>query len=117
MPLIADYSIIADAVVLEKDKSVIDFTVPSNIHTGSRVLLGFMCSVDNNDDLLLRVRFNGTQVWSRNFESGNRTQFFLEVVQAGAVKPGANNLSFISSSTDFNVVELSDIVIWWQANI
>jgi len=35
----------------------------------------------------------------------------------GMLKPGTNVFSFDSSSVDFRFVQLSDIVVWWQANI
>jgi hypothetical protein len=39
------------------------------------------------------------------------------VIEAGVVKPGTNVFSFESSSDDYKFVQLSDIVLWWQANI
>jgi hypothetical protein len=117
MSLIADYTIVSDAWVLQYDTDTVNFTVPSNIHTGSRTILGFMLHVDNQADLTLKLNMNGSQIWSRTFESGDRIQFFQEVVTAGVVKPGKNVFTFKTTSDDYNLVELSDIVLWWQASI
>ena len=67
--------------------------------------------------MTLTLRLNGTKVWTWNYSDGDRLQFFQEVIAAGVVKPGTNVFSFESSSGDFRVVQLSDIVVWWQANI
>ena len=117
MARVADYSIVSDAWVVEFNQDTINFDVPSNIDAGSRSILGFMVQVDNSDDLTLTLRMNGTKVWTWNFPEGNRIMFFQEVIQAGSVKPGKNVFSFDSNSADFNFVQLSDIVVWWQANI
>ena len=117
MARVADYSIIRDAWVVEFDQDTIDFEVPGNIDKGSRSILGFMVQVDNNDDLTLTLRMNGTTVWVKTFPEGDRTMFFQEVIPAGSVIPGKNTFTFESSSSEVHVVELSDIVVWWQANI
>jgi hypothetical protein len=117
MPRVADYSIIADGWVVEASKDTINFEVPSNVDAGSRSILSFMLHVDNLDDTTLTLRMNGTAVWNWNYSDGNRVRHFQEVIPAGVVKPGTNVFSFDSSSGDFRLVELSDIVVWWQANI
>jgi hypothetical protein len=117
MARVADYSIVSDAWVVEFNQDTINFDVPSNIDAGSRSILGFMVQVDNSDDLTLTLRMNGTKVWTWNFPEGNRIMFFQEVIPAGSVKPGKNVFSFDGNSADFNFVQLSDIVVWWQANI
>ena len=117
MARVADYSIIADGWVVEAKQDTINFDVPSNIDAGSRCVLGFMLQVDNLDDLTLSLRLNGTKVWTWSYPEGNRIRFFQEVISAGVVKSGANVFSFESSSGDFRFVQLSDIVVWWQANI
>jgi hypothetical protein len=33
------------------------------------------------------------------------------------IEPGKNIFHFDSESSDFTFVQLSDIVVWWQANI
>jgi hypothetical protein len=117
MAQIADFSIIADNWVLEKDQNTINFNVPSNIDTKSSSVLGFMVQVQNLDSLTLKLHLNGTEVWNWNFSDGKRTQFFQEVIGGGLLKSGNNVFSFQSSTDDFHLVKLSDVVIWWQANI
>src|SRR5262245_17366074 len=121
MPQVADYSIVADGWVLESGqagKSEISFQVPSNVSSDARSILGFMLRVWHADDMHLRLRVNGTEVWDWNWSGeGTHLQFFQEVIPAGLVKPGANVLSFDSSSGDFRQVKLSDVVVWWQASI
>lgn len=117
MARVADYSIIADKWVLEKDQDTINFAVPSTVDAGSRSVLGFMLSVKNLDDLTLTIRMNGTAVWNWNYSDGERVAYFQEVISAGVVKSGTNVFSFESSSGNFSSVQLSDIVVWWQANI
>jgi hypothetical protein len=117
MARVADYSIIADGWVLEKDKDTVNFDVPSNIDAGSRSILNFMLQEGNLDDMTLTLRMNGTKVWTFSASDGDRLGFFQEVIPAGSVKPGKNVFSFESSSGDATFVQLSDIVVWWQANI
>lgn len=117
MARVADYSIIADGWVVEATQDTINFEVPSTIDAGSRSILGFMLKTWNEDDMTLTLRLNGAKVWTWNYSDGERVQYFQEVIAAGVVRPGANVFSFDSSSGDFRLVQLSDIVVWWQANI
>lgn len=119
MAQVADYSIIADDWVVEATQDTINFKVPSNIDKGSRSILGFMIFVKNEDDLTMTLRLNGTKVWTWNYTGGSdaAAQFFQEVIGPGVVKPGDNVFSFDSSTGDLSFVKLSDIVVWWQANI
>ncbi len=117
MARVADYSIIADGWIVESTHDTINFDVPSTIDAGSHSILGFMLQVKNLGDISLSVRLNGAQVWIWNYSDGAREGYFQEVIAAGVVKPGANALSFESSSGDLRFVQLSDIVLWWQANI
>jgi hypothetical protein len=119
MARVADYAIIADGWHVEGfDSTTMNFEVPSNIDNGSRSVLGFMMKVENFDDLTLRLKINGTQVWSWSVSGSSDypARFFQEVVAAGVVNPGTNTFSFHSSSDDYRFTELSDIVIWFQAN-
>jgi hypothetical protein len=119
MARVADYAIIADAWHVEGfDATTINFEVPSNIDNGSRCVLGFMMKEDNLDDLTLRLKINGTEVWnwSVSGSSDYPARFFQEVVAAGVVHAGTNTFSFHTSSDDFRFTELSDVVLWFQAN-
>ena len=117
MPRVADYSVISDHWVLERDKDTITFFVPSNIDAGSRSVLTFMLHTGTYDKTTLVLRMNGTEVWTWNFPHGERVSFFQEVIPDGVVKPGENVFSFDSSSGVARMVRLSDVVVWWQANI
>ena len=119
MPRVADYSIISDVWVVEATQDTVNFEVPSNVDAGSRSILGFMLDVDNLDDMTLTLRMNGTKVWEWSYSGGSSlpVRYFQEVISAGVVKSGTNVFSFESSSGDFRYVALSDIVVWWQANI
>jgi hypothetical protein len=119
MARVADYAIIADGWHVEGfDSTVIDFNVPSNIDDGSRCVLGFMMKEQALDDVTLRIKINGTEVWNWTWSGGSDdpARFFQEVVQAGLVKAGTNTFSFHSSSDDYRFTELSDVVLWFQAN-
>ena len=118
MPRVADYSILRDTWWTEGfSPDPITFTVPSNIDAGSRSILGFVLDSWNEDDMTITIRMNGVPVWNWTYSDGARTGYFQEVVGAGVVKPGSNHLSIDSSSGDFRSVSVSDVVVWWQANI
>ncbi|HEV8590525.1 MAG TPA: hypothetical protein VGQ55_00365 [Pyrinomonadaceae bacterium] len=118
MARVADYAIIADSWVVDGTQNQINFNVPSNIDGGSRCVIGFMMKTDHLDSMTLKLRMNGTEIWNWSWSSGSDdpARFFQEVVAAGVVQPGANVFSFDTSSGDFRFTELSDIVIWFQAN-
>jgi hypothetical protein len=119
MARVADYSIIADGWVLERDKDSINFDMPSNVDSGSRCVLGFMFDAGTLDDTTVTVKLNGTQVWSWTASGSydGPIRFFQEVIPAGVLKSGSNTFKFHSSSDDFTFLQLSDIVVWWQANV
>jgi len=117
MARVADYSIVTDGWVVEANQDTISFEVPENVHTGSRSILGFMLEVYNLDDTTLTLRLNGEKVWTWKYSGGRRVTFFQEVIAAGVVKAGTNVFSFDSSSGDARFVQISDVVVWWQASI
>jgi hypothetical protein len=119
MARVADYAIVTDSWVLEMDKHSLNFEVPSNIDGGSRSVLGFMLQVGHLDDMKLTLKLNDKEIWNWNYEGSdtNTLQYFQEVVDAGRVKGGKNVFSFHSTSEDATFVQLSDIVLWFQANI
>jgi hypothetical protein len=119
MARVADYAIVADSWVVDGVKNEISFTVPSNIDAGSRSVIGFMLKTDHLDAMTLTLRMNGFEIWNWSWSGGSDdpARFFQEVVAAGVVKPGRNVFSFDTSSGDARFTELSDIVVWFQANI
>ncbi len=116
MARLADYSIITDQWVLERDQDTIHFDVPSTIHSGSRCVLGFMLNVVCLDDTTVTLRLNGDKVFEWTYSEGGRTQFFQEVIGAGILQGGDNVLSWDTWSSEPTAVRLSDAVVWWQAN-
>lgn len=119
MPRVADYSILTDNWWVEgRDPDPIQFDVPDNIDAGSRSILSFMVFTDSIEDMGLKIRVNGTPVWDWHYPNGDpRLHHFQEVIPKGLVKPGSNNLSLETTSGDFRFTKISDVVIWWQANI
>jgi len=117
MAQVADFTVITDNWVLEKDQNSISFNIPSNIDTKSPAVLGFMLNVQNLDDLTLKIHLNGSEVWNWKFSDDKRTVFFQEVIGAGVLKSGSNVFKFSSTTDDFHLVKVSDVVVWWQANI
>ncbi|HEY7411285.1 MAG TPA: hypothetical protein VII13_11110 [Vicinamibacteria bacterium] len=118
MPRVADYSILADSWWTEgHSPDPISFNVPNNVDPDSRSILSFVLHVWSADDMSLKIRLNGVEVWNWNFSDGERLRFYQEVVPKGLVRAGTNNLSIDSSSGDYRMVKVSDVVIWWQANI
>ena len=118
MPRVADYSIVRDKWVVEAIQDTIEFEVPSNVDAGSRAVLGFMFHADSTDGFSITIRINGHPVWNWKFGDGEvHARYFQEVAAAGVVKPGSNVFSYDGSGEGKRFVQLSDIVIWWQANI
>lgn len=118
MPRVADYSILADNWWTEGfSPDPIQFDVPDNIDPNSRSILGFVVETYNLETMVLKIRVNGTPVWEWTFPEGRRVQYFQEVIAKGLVKPGSNNLSVDTTSSDARYSAISDVVIWWQANI
>lgn len=117
MPRVADYTIITDAWVVEDSDTTIEFNVPSTIDSGSRCILGFMLQQHSLDDVTVKLRINGELVWDWKYSDGKRAMFFQEVIKAGLVEPGKNVLGLTTSSSDLRFTQISDVVLWWQANI
>ena len=118
MPRVADYAIITDAFVLEFHQHIIDFNVPANIDPGSRCVLGFMLDAEHIDAMTLTIHLNDTKVWEWRFSGSFQSlHFFQEVISAGVVKPGGNQFIFRTTSDDATAVQISDAVLWFQANI
>jgi hypothetical protein len=120
MARVADYVIIRDAWKVDAGGfNTITFTVPNNIDVGSRCVLNFMFKAETLDDTTVSVAINGTTVW--NWTASGAVdppiRCMQEVVDAHLVKPGENIFQFDTNSGDFTFTELSDIVLWIQANI
>jgi hypothetical protein len=129
MARVADYSIITDGSM---QTASVAFTVPDNVHTGSRSVLRFKIKArgfDNGDvpfgtfdGMSTKIFLNGSTVWTWNWSNKeNPTRVFQEVVPAGAVRPGENTFSYDVKFNDpdggLSIIEISDAVLWWQAEI
>jgi len=120
MARVADYVIIRDSWKVDDGGfNTINFTVPNNIDVGSRCVLNFMFKVATTDDASVNVSINGTGVWNWH-GSGSvdpPIRCMQEVVAAHVVKPGENLFQFDANTAGFTFTELSDIVLWIQANV
>ena len=116
MARVADYVILQDNWKVETAaNSPVKFTVPSNIHPGSRSVLTFMFKVDTSGDAVLKIEINGTEVWVWQATGSveRPAHCVQEVVDANILKPGENILKWHSKG-DWRVTQLSDIVLWVQ---
>jgi hypothetical protein len=118
MPRVADYSIVTDEWwVPPLGPDPLEFEVPDNIDPKSRSILSFLIYTDAIEDLFVRLRLNATVVWEWRFSEAKQFHFFQEVIAKGLVKPGKNRLTIEMSGDDAKFLKLSDVVLWWQANI
>lgn len=129
MARVADYSIITDNVMSSSGKT---FSVPDNIHGGSRSILRFKIKArghDNSDipfgsfdGMTTKLLLNGSTVWTWSWSNDeNPTRVFQEVIPAGIVRPGENSFDiqvrFNDPDGGLAIIEVSDAVLWWQADI
>jgi len=129
MPRVADYSIISDGVM---PTGSVTFSVPGNIHSGSRSVLRFKIKARGSDrsdvpfgsfdGMTTKLLLNGSTVWTWNWSNDeNPTRVFQEVVPAGIVRPGDNSfdmqVKFNDPDGGLAILEVSDAVVWWQADI
>ena len=122
MARVADYSILTDQWWTEGfSPSPIEFTIPHSISKDSRSILGFMFGHWNDYDMTLRIRLNSVTVWERKFSTNDTTtyRYWQEVIAKGLAVPGTNRLTIDSdgNSDDFRWVAVSDVVLWWQADV
>ncbi|MEO3757831.1 hypothetical protein ABGB19_06005 [Mycobacterium sp. B14F4] len=119
MARVADYVIIRDTWKLDMGgTNPITFTLPDNVHIGSRSVLNFMFDVDTSGDMILEILINGTQVWNWKASGAQEPPIrcIQEVVRADILKPGENIFQWHTAGT-WRATLLSDIVLWFQVNI
>jgi hypothetical protein len=114
VPRVADYTIITDSWNASFE---IEFTIPESFEPGNRCVLTFMIATRGIEDVVVRMRLNGNEVWVWDFgEDDPPPQCFQEVIKTGVVRAGKNVLSF-DPLTGPTALKLSDVVLWWQANV
>ena len=119
MPRVADYSILTDKWWTEgSSPNPIEFTIPHNLNKDSRCILGFMFGHWNEGNMTVTIRLNSVSVWQwKNSSSDTDRRYWQEVIPSGLAVPGTNRLTIDSDSGDFRWVAVSDVVLWWQADI
>lgn len=120
MPRVADYSILIDEWWTEGiSPSPIEFTIPHNTNNDSRSILGFKFRYWNVDEMTITIRLNSVSVWNWTVPSTGALTFryIQEVIPKGLAVSGTNTLTVHSDSGDFRSVGVSDVVLWWQADI
>ena len=120
MPTVADYSILTDNWWTEgSSPNPIEFTIPHNINKDSRCILGFMFGHwkdgrhDDHNSSQLRYCM-GEEIF---IERHATYRYWQEVIPKGLAVPGTNRLTIDSDSGDYRWVAVSDVVLWWQADI
>ncbi|HVO78881.1 MAG TPA: hypothetical protein VMT39_02585 [Candidatus Bathyarchaeia archaeon] len=73
----------------------------------------------NEDDMTVTIRLNSVSVWQWKGSSsdGASRRYWQEVIPKGLAVPGTNRLTIDSNSGDYRWVAVSDVVLWWQADI
>jgi hypothetical protein len=120
MPRVADYSILVDDWWIEGvGPDPIDFTIPKNINKDSRSILGFKFQYWNAAQMTITIRLNSVSVWHWTVPATDELtrRYIQEVVPQGLAVPGTNRLTVESDTGDFRFVAVSDVVLWWQADI
>jgi hypothetical protein len=121
MPRVADYSILVDDWWIEgAGPDPIEFTIPHNVNKDSRSILGFKFKYWNESDMTVRIRLNSVPVWHASVSATGGDivrRYIQEVLPKGLAVPGTNRLTVESDTGDFRFVAVSDVVLWWQADV
>ena len=120
MPRVADYSILVDKWWTEGfSPDPIEFTIPKNINKDSRSILGFKFQYWNAATMTLTIRLNSVPVWHWTVPATDELdrRYIQEVVSEGLAVAGTNRLTVVSDTGDYRYVAVSDVVLWWQADI
>jgi hypothetical protein len=69
--------------------------------------------------MTITIRLNSVAAWERKFSSNDSAtyRYWQEVIPKRLAVPGTNRLTIDSDSGDFRWVAVSDVVLWWQADI
>jgi hypothetical protein len=74
----------------------------------------------NEGEMTVTIRLNSISVWQWKSSSTSDSatyRFIQEVIPKGLAVSGTNRLTIDSDSGDFRWVGVSDVVLWWQADI
>jgi hypothetical protein len=116
MPRAANFTVIADSWTAH---ARIDFEIPSTIDVQSRPVLTFMLDPEGDTDLELHVLVNGQSVWRWRFrpDASRVARLYQEVLPSGLVVPGPNRMELSHNKSTSEPILVSDVVLWWQANL
>jgi hypothetical protein len=69
--------------------------------------------------MTITIRLNSVSVWHWTVPATDELtrRYIQEVVPQGLAVPGTNRLTVESDTGDFRFVAVSDVVLWWQADI
>lgn len=122
MPTIADYSIVVDGHA-DGTKMPLTWIMPANVNTGSRAVLTFMFFTGKIGEWMkIRGVINGSEVLQYTF-GGRFIGTIQEVIPKGLLKANSANELTFEFEWDDSLDSLSahawvsDVVIYWQANI
>lgn len=114
MPRVADYTVIADSWTQGGE---IEFNIPENFEPDNRCVHTFVLSADGLEDVQVTISLNGNQVFHWDFNDDHPPpQMFQEVIQTEIVRAGKNVFGF-DFHTGPTALKVSDVVLWWQANV
>ncbi|HEU4348254.1 MAG TPA: hypothetical protein VFR35_10745 [Actinoplanes sp.] len=118
MPTIADYTVVQDsAIALPKSNGDIDHDYPAfsatGVSTTSRSVLMFR--VNPTGTATLEVRLNGTTLLTQTFDTEPQRSWH-EVVEANIVL-ASNNILTVSKTSGGGSLDISDVVLFYQATV
>ena len=122
MPTIADYVVVSDAgFALPGTTGDRHFQITAplgNVSASSPSILTFRVNPDiDSGDVTLRMRLNDHVAVMQVFDTEPQRSW-QEVMPAGALKPTGNELIVsVPSDSGGGSVQVSDIVIFYQANV
>ncbi len=130
MPLIADYNTIAPATGGDTGFSLnfpatpnrdfnFNLTPDTGVDFNSRSVLAFLVSSNNGDNIILRVRVNGTNQAIYTIPTGHHVGTLHEILNPGILQNNPNNVEFLleSPKSGSGSVRISDLVVFYQRNI
>jgi hypothetical protein len=117
MSRVADYSIVEDKKLAVSGVVSRDFQVPPNVNPGSSGIVSFVVTrTDDVEDGSLSIKINGVSVYNATYSADfGLDRGVQEVFGPDILKSGKNQME-INMNPGGGTVEISDIVVWFQAN-